>query len=92
MAVIFLFSQLFIPETPAYLVKNNRREEAIYSLKRLRNPHDNVEMEMEELQIHLQNIIGVDESFWKIFTKVNVKSVFIAVVLMVSTITDDYLR
>ncbi|KAK7584341.1 hypothetical protein V9T40_005304 [Parthenolecanium corni] len=84
LAVIFLFSQLFIPESPTYLVKNNRKEEAMNSLKRLRNPHDNIEMEMEELQIHLQNVISVEATnFGKIFTKVNMKSVLIVVVLMI---------
>ncbi len=47
--MILLTSLVFIPETPNYLVKKNRLEEAKESLYKLRGRSDNVEQELENI-------------------------------------------
>ncbi|BFZ01827.1 hypothetical protein BsWGS_04866 [Bradybaena similaris] len=40
----------FIPETPRYLLKKNRKTDALFALKTLRDPHTNVNEECREIE------------------------------------------
>ncbi|MFZ2314514.1 MAG: sugar porter family MFS transporter [Gammaproteobacteria bacterium] len=52
-AILLSIGMLFLPESPRWLVKQNRREDAIKILKRLRNTQ-NVKQEVDEIENSLQ--------------------------------------
>lgn len=45
---------VFMPETPAYLLRHNNREAAKASLKKLRGRHYNFDAELKEIEINLE--------------------------------------
>lgn len=63
-AVLLSIGMIFLPESPRWLMKLNRREEATHTLQRLRNQQD-VSQEINEIQNSLQI---KQASFRKIFS------------------------
>jgi sugar porter (SP) family MFS transporter len=62
-AILLSVGMVFLPESPRWLMKQNHREQAINTLKRLRN-QDNIQQEIEEIQQSLrQKQAGVREIF-----------------------------
>lgn len=48
--LLFLFTTIFLPESPSYLVIKGRRQQAIAILKNLRGKYADVEAEVKELE------------------------------------------
>ncbi len=81
--IAFLIFAMFIPETPTYCMKKNRRTEAESSLRRLRGPYYDVQGELNELRKKLE--AGAQETFSLrlLLRKANAKALIISVGIMV---------
>lgn len=81
--VIFAGVFFFQPETPLYLLKNNKYEEAKQSLQRLRGSNYDCEPELKELQQSLEKDASAQASFKEVlFTDAGIKACFISFSIM----------
>lgn len=80
--LVFLIGAFFLPESPMYLAKKNRKTEAEQSLRRLRGVHYDVYVEYNEIR---KNLDSSQQAFSlaDVFTPVNIKALTIALGLMV---------
>lgn len=91
-SVAFFAALFFIPESPQFLMKKNRKGEAEKALRRLRGPSYDVSTELNDLRKRNESSAQQRISFDVIFSRANVLALVISIGIMVSTnITDDWI-
>lgn len=85
-SVALVFAFLIIPETPTYLIKKNRILEAERTLRKLRGPHYDISVEVNDIKKGLQSPERPSFSLAILCTKARIKSLIICIGLMVRRI------
>ncbi|KAL4893114.1 general substrate transporter [Aspergillus ambiguus] len=83
---IIAASVLFLPESPRWLLRNNRSDEAKANLQKLRHgafTQEEINEEFRELELALETTVGQDR-FIELFRGRNLKRTLIVVVVMVN--------
>lgn len=83
-SVAFFVGLFFIPESPQYLIKKNRKGEAETALRRLRGPTYDVSTELNDLRKRNESTAQQKVSFQGLFTKSNVMALVISIGCMVN--------
>lgn len=81
--VVFLISFFSAPESPAYLLRNNKRSQAEKSLRKLRGSSYNINVELNELQNDINKSMQARSSVMELITrKATIKGLIISLGLM----------